>query len=76
MAAKPSKSYYHTVAKDKGNLFWKVMEAATDREISRYTFEEDAEHHAEFLRSGGGFAGATPSFMWNIHPSSEIKTMY
>ena len=69
------KTYYHTVAKERKNLFWKVVEDSTDTEIARYTFEEDAERHAQFLRSGGGFAGATPMFLWNIH-KPEIKNMY
>lgn len=44
---------------------WAVRETATDQIIDTFIFEDEAEEYCDFLQSGGGFNGFTPSFMLN-----------
>lgn len=56
---------YDCVLENNPELCWAVYESATEQIIDRYMFQEDAMKHMKFLRSGGGFAGHTPAFLFN-----------
>lgn len=52
----------HVIQND-GNYFHCVYETLSQQLYDFFFFREDAERCAEFLSSGGGFNGFTPSFM-------------
>lgn len=56
---------YTRVLEPENGFCWAVHETATEQVVSRYVFEEDANKHVKFLKSGGGFAGYTPAFLFN-----------
>jgi hypothetical protein len=66
---------YTRVLESENNFCWAVFETATEQVVSRYVFDEDANKHIKFLKSGGGFAGHTPAFMFN-NDKKQIKTRF
>lgn len=52
----------HPVLND-GNYFYCVYENMSQQLYDFFFFKEDAERCIEFLRTGVGFQGFTPSFM-------------
>jgi hypothetical protein len=48
---------------ETNDYFWTVYETATEQLIRTFFFQDDAQEYAEFLDSGGAFAGFTPAFV-------------
>lgn len=57
------RNYIVEPSQNDGDFVWSVIETQTNQIIQSYVFEEEAEDHARFLNSGGGFNGITPAFM-------------
>lgn len=58
-------SNYHVLPleTEEYDFIWCVMENKSEQLIKAFDFEEDARDYADFLESGGGFDGFTPSFV-------------
>ena len=56
-------NYYVLPLEVNSDYIWCVMENKTEQLIKAFEFEEDALDYANFLESGGGFDGFTPTFV-------------
>ena len=56
-------NYYVLPLEVNSDYIWCVMENKTEQLIKAFEFEEDALDYANFLESGGGFDGFTPTFL-------------
>jgi hypothetical protein len=54
---------YYPEFNNTHDLLWLVYEEPTSQVVAEFFFEDDAQAYCEFLDSGGGFSGFTPSFM-------------
>lgn len=54
---------YYPEFDENDYLLWLVFEEGTKQIVAEFWFEDDAQEYCEFLESGGGFSGFTPTFI-------------
>lgn len=67
---------YRPEFNDTDELLWLVYEEATSQIVAEFFFEDDAMEYCNFLGSGGGFAGFTPSFMLTRTGPGDINDAF